>query len=371
MKRIVSDVVGFPNGCETVRFTACFVSMLMRADGITSDKQCNLFCAGQDDNGVCCGQCGEVSPIRKKHEELYNLYTAVTGFGFLQLDLSDDGQMSEGWNQVCNVLLRQLDWYIGFTMDYAGYDFKELIFPDNNKEEVFCSIKESIDRDLPVLALFGRKYSWVLVTGYDDDGVLYGLDGSQGYWGKPSTEAAGYDKDGLFIMPDWYEKAGHAFILGDKKEKNITLGDVFSHGITIMEEMKCRGYYKNSAHFMRDDSNFEGLTDDELLKLRDRISGFIGQPIDQRAVLGCAMRSLAVGAKGREAMVYRLISEQCSRIHDVLWIAWRAIGEFMDGDPLQWARGLQNKVIRNMIADCFDIVWSSDEMILKYLKEVF
>ena len=39
---------------------------------------------------VRCGQCKDLVPLNKKHEELYNFYTAVTGFGFLQIDLSND-----------------------------------------------------------------------------------------------------------------------------------------------------------------------------------------------------------------------------------------------------------------------------------------
>ena len=160
MKKIIKDVVNFPNGCETVRFTACLVSMLMRADGIT-DRDCDFFCGYQ--KGCCkkCGRCGEFIPINKKHEELYNLYTAVTGFGFMQIDLSNDDHMKDDWNQTCNVMLREFDWYIGFALDYAGYDFDEYIFSDDSKERVFNEIKASIDRDVPVLALFGKIYQWI------------------------------------------------------------------------------------------------------------------------------------------------------------------------------------------------------------------
>ncbi len=343
MKKIIPDVVNFPNGCETVRFTACFVSMLMRAEGITA-----------------------------KHEELYNLYTAVTGFGFMQIDLSDDEHMSEDWNQTCNVLLRKFDWYIGFTMDYAGYDFEELIFQNDDKDLDFGKIKASIDKGVPVLALFGRKYSWVLVTGYDDDGVLYGLDGSQGYWGKPYTEPAGYDEDGLFIMPDWYEKGGHAFILGEKKAPTVTLKDVFVRGIKIMESMKEKRYFRNSVDFMRNDANFEGLTDEELLKMRDRISGWIGQPIDQRAMLGYAMNPLrASEVLSKEVLTYNRIHELFWRTHDVLWIAWNAIGEYKGGERVEWARGLRNKTVRGVIADCFEMVCNDEDRILEYLREGF
>ena len=371
MKKIISDVVNFPNGCETVRYTACFVSMLMRAEGMT-DKDCDFFCDRQKGNCIRCGQCQDLTPINKKHEELYNLYTAVTGFGFLQIDLSNDRHMNDDWNQTCNMMLREFDWYIGFSMDYAGYDFEELQFPDDNKELVFNKIKSSIDKDIPVLALFGRIYQWVLITGYDDEGALYGLDGSQGYWGKPYTEPTGYDENGMFIMPDWYEKAGHAFILGAKKKPAVTMQDVCKRGIKIMESMIEKKYYSNSVDFMRNDANFENLTDEELLKMRDRISGWIGQPIDQRAMLGSAMNPLgACSNSNKEIIAFSEVNRLCWTSHDVLWIAWRGIGEYMDGDKLEWAKGLKNKTIRCMIADCFAFVRDHDEYMLAVLRKGF
>jgi len=368
MKKVISSVVNFPNGCETVRFTACLVSMLMRADGLT-DLDCDFFCGKQKGNCIKCGQCQDLIPLERKHEELYNLYTAVTGFGFLQMDLSCDDHIQTDWNQTCNVMLREFDWYIGFAIDFAGYDYQELIFPDDNKSTVFAQIKTSIDRDVPVLALFGRLYQWVLVTGYDDDGVLYGLDGSQGYWGNPTAQPAGYDENGLFIMPDWYEKAGHAFLLGAKKPPSITMQEVFARGIRIMEAMATKKYYSNSVDFMLNDANFENLTDAELLVMRDRIAGWIGQPIDQRAMLGSAMNPLRFGEQpSKEIIAMNEVNRLCWTIHDVLWIAWRGIGEYMGGDPLDWARGLKNKAIRRMIADCFAFVRDHDEYMLEALR---
>ena len=372
MKKTIKDVVNFPNGDETVRFTACLVSMLMRADGIT-DKECDFFCGNQEGSCVRCGQCKDLIPLNKKHEELYHLYTAVTGFGFLQMDLSNDDHMKKSWNETCNVILRKFDWYIGFAFDYAGYDFEELMPSAGDKKElIYDKIKDSIDRDIPVLTLFAQTYQWVLVTGYDD-GVLYGLDGSQRYWGKtPELEPTGYAVNGMFILADWYKKLTHAFVVIGRKEPIVTLQDVFKRGIKIMESMKEKKYYSNSVDFMLNDANFDNLNDDELLKMRDRISAWISQPIDQRPMLGYAMNPLRMGKEpNKEIVAFNEVNRLCWTSHDVLWIAWRGIGEFMGGDTLDWARGLKNKTIWRMLADCFAFVRDHDEYMLDELRKGF
>lgn len=106
--------------------------------------------------------------------------------------------------------------------------------------------------------------------------------------------------------------------------------------------------------------------------MRDRISGWIGQPIDQRAMLGDAMNPLRTGKElNKEIAAFNAVYSLCWTSHDVLWIAWRGIGEYMDGDKLEWARGLKNKTIRRMIADCFRMVCDHDEYILDNLREGF
>jgi len=346
----------------------------MRAEGIT-DKDCDFFCGNQKGNCVRCGQCPDLVPINKKHEELYNLYNAVTGFGFLQIDLSNDNHMKDGWELSSYKLLRQIDYYTGVAMGFAGYDFEE-INPPEKEDSIFAKIKASIDKDIPVLMILDRvlyeKYQWVLITGYDDNSALYGFDGSKGYWGKSYAEPAGYDENGLFILPDWYEKIGHAFILGEKKDPTITIYDVFKRGIRIMENMKESKFYSNSADFMLNDANFDNLTDEKLLRMRDRISEWIGQPIDQRAMLGSAMNPLRIGKEpSKKIIALNEVNRLCWTMHDVLWIAWRGIGEYMGGDKLEWAKGLKNKTIRRMIADCFAFVRDHDDFMLDVLKNGF
>ncbi len=344
MKKIIENVANFPNGCETVKFTACLASMLMKTG-----------CNGVDKDA--------------KHTEIYNLYNLVSGYSFLQIDLSNDEQMKSEWEFACQKLLREFDYYVGYTMDFAGLTFDEVQPPDT-KDDIFDKIKGSIDRDIPVLIQFVNGYQWVAVTGYDDNQTIYGFDGSQGYWGKSAAEPIGYE-DGLFVLPDWYEKMAHAFIVTGEKETMYTTNDLFARGIKIMERMQEKGYYKNSVAFMRNDDNFTNLTDEQLLEMRGRISRFIGHPIDQKSVIAWAVEPMPEkGTADEKAIVLKTIHDLCNNTHDTLWIAWNAIGEFMDGDPLDWAKGLRNKVIRNVIADCFDILCRHEEQVLINLKKI-
>jgi len=42
-------------------------------------------------------------------------------------------------------------------------------------------------------------------------------------------------------MPDWHEKGGHAFVLGARKERTITLRDVLTRGNQVMDYMEKQG----------------------------------------------------------------------------------------------------------------------------------
>lgn len=256
-------------------------------------------------------------------------------------------------------------------MDYAGYDYEELIFSGENKDLVFTKIKSSIDKDIPVLALFGNLYQWVLITGYDDDNVLYGFDGSQDYWGKPYAEPAGYDENGLFIMPDWYEKGGHAFILGDKKEPAVAYDDMFRRMIRILETMSEKEYFKRSAEYLRNDDNFKDYDEEKYKHLARRIDKFIGLPIDQRPVISWCFGVLTQADELKDKWQYfKRISALYDNTHDICWIAWRMVGAFGAASPEDVAKVLPNPVVRRAIADIIDIVRNNDELVLDCLREM-
>jgi hypothetical protein len=188
--KLITEIADFPN--DTVRFTSCFAAMLMRAEnmGYSADR----------------------------YAELYALYTAVTGFGFIPHYHSGDSSAAD-YNQTVNHQLHTFDQYISFTMDYAGYDYEELTFPEADRNTALSKIKSSINKNVPVLAQFGKSYDWVLVTGYDGDALII----------RDGNETA--------VLTDWYIKSGHIIIPGAKKTPAVTVHDVFRRGLEIMKSL--------------------------------------------------------------------------------------------------------------------------------------
>jgi len=336
MKKAIDGMVAFPSRGQSVRFVACLAALLMKADRM--DEQ--------------------------RYDDLYDLYTLVSGFGLMQLDLSDDVHMAADWNQSSNVLLRAFDWYIGFAFDYAGYSFEELTFFEDDKLEDWQAMTDSIDRDMPVLALFGGKYSWVLVTGYDEHGALYGLDGHE-IWGAPYERPDGYDGEGRFVLQDWFERQGHAFILGEKKSCTLTKRDVLSRCLRLIEDLQGKAWLRRSAEWLKEDRCFDGLADGELLAGYRRVSGWMRMLTEQRSA--CA-RVMAKWAK--EIPGLTRVSELMEQQRRALWCVWSTAADITGGDEMALARSMCSRTARQHLVQSVETFMACEEALLRELRRI-
>lgn len=379
MRKILDNVVAMPSGCETSRFVACFTSMFMRAEGMT-EENIEVYCPKQIGNCIECGDCPGLNRLRKKHEQVYNLFSVVSGYGFMQIDLSNDIHMSRDWDVTCDIMLREFDDYVKFTMDFAGYRY-EVFTSSDDRDTLSDRIRNSIDYDKPVLMQFEQGLSWVVVTGYDDDGCIYGYDGSYEYWGRNLAEPDSYGGK-LFRMADWHAKMTQMIILSEPFEPTMTMTDVYCRAAKIMEHT-C-GLFTRSEQYMLDDANFVDLDADSLVKMRDRISQFIGLPIDMRSVVSWhipvpsdkvlirhskQLSESDIDPCEREHL-FTMMNWACCYIHDTLWIAWRAVGEFMGGTKEEWGQRLSDPAIRRVVADVIGIVAHYDRDIYDVLKRL-
>ncbi len=362
MKKTIDGIHSFPLEGEAVRFTACLASLLMKLEARPEDAPGLPAATGCGSPAAGCG-----SPATGRHWALYCYYTLVTGFGLTLFDLSDESHAHWDWSHICNVLLREYDWYIGFALDHAGYAYEEVVFQEEPREPLFQRMRGAIDRGVPVLALFGSTYGWVLITGYDDSGALYGLDGSQGCWGAAYERPAGYDGEGRFFMPDWYERRGHAFFIGERHPSTVGLGDILARAGDILDHFLRRGYYASALRLLGEEARFEALEEEGARRLAGRIEQWLSALMDQRAVTGYAIGQLISQASPPHGA--GALQQACALMghtHGALTDARRALAECSSGGP-GLAEGLRQPRLRQRIAQGIAIAQRNDEQAARLL----
>lgn len=201
------------------------------------------------------------------------------------------------------------------------------------------------------------------------------------YWGANVVEPDSYDRK-LFRMSAWHPKMRRTIILGEAYTPAITMTDVYRRDVKIMEYTS--GLFDRSEQYVLDDANFVDLNIDDLVRMRDRISQFIGLHIDMRSVVSWHIpvppdkvlirysERLSVSnidLREREHL-FTMMNWGCCYIHDTLWIAWRLVGEFMGGTKEEWGQHLANKSIRRAVADVIGIVAHYDRDIYDVLKRL-
>lgn len=368
MKKIIENA-RFPRGFESAEFPSCFASVLMLIEGVTTEEQASSL---KPPNGECCGSCvkgnGKLGLYR---QSVHNLYAVVSGISLIQLDLRSEEHIIPGWGWNANKVLDEYDDYIKFTMGFAGYSY-ERYNKSADRAAVFAGIKKSIDSDRPVLMNFGPHYDWCVIIGYNDQNwTLYGSDNTgagENYW----RDKPGSYEDGMFMTEHWYEYMTEAVIVTGKTAPTVTYDDVFRRAINILETMKKTGYFKRSADYLRDNTNFEGYDDCKYLELANRINTLIGLPIDQRNIVSCFFKNMAkVEAFKDKAQYFKRIAgiNTCQ----VCWIAWHMVGAFANMPELKTencAKLLPSPIYRRAIADVIDIVIENDQYVSDCLREM-
>ncbi|MCL1887488.1 MAG: C39 family peptidase, partial [Kiritimatiellaeota bacterium] len=244
MKKIIG-IVGNDGNYELLQFPANFASVWMGVEGLADTEN-----AG------------------KRQAAAHNLYAAIYGVGLMQQDLSNDAHCAPWWGPVAKKMADEFGDYVKFAMDFAGFAH-ERFDRQSGKDVVFEAVKNSIDASRPALMNFGPLHNWYVVTGYDaETGRLYFRDVSQiNVEGFP----AGGEREGdSLCLGGWHEAMTDAVVVTGKAAPAVSYDDVFKRMIHIFETMQEKGYFKNSAAFLRDNANFENYDDEKFAQLAQR-----------------------------------------------------------------------------------------------------
>jgi len=369
--KILDGVIPYPLDCE-VRLGSVFASLLtvLKKDIPDEMLPCNNPDRTTGKPGDLCTNCGkcrmekhgkcrmENSRKRAVYGDFANEYAFVSGQSLLQFDLPTGVFLSKIGMPLPDIF----DDTVDFMLRYAGYQFSDVNLTD--KARAHCQISASIDRGVPVLMQYKKNSLWLLVTGYGDNLELYGYDGARmAPHEKMDPPPDSYQND-LFCASNWHENARRVVILGEKCEPTATLADAIARNVRIMRPIFEKNYYQTAADYIRDGRHFKKVAN--LRGQAERISGFIGVPINGRSITAWFSETLADSGNPKVKECFSALAHLCSEMHDICWVAWHAVGTYKRR-PGRYIRLLADPVYRDMLASVVEQVGKKDREIYECL----
>jgi hypothetical protein len=345
--------------CE-VRLGSVFASLLvsLKTDIPQGMAICNNEYRKNGAVGESCTRCGNCrgwTIAEREYGSLANEYAFVSGQALVQFDINDTNSLSKKET----LPLESCGDYLDLMFGYAGYSYNT-ISSTEDKSSIFTAMKESIDQGKPVLLECQIDNVWVIVTGYDDNMDIYGLDGLQWYDRmKPAPD----DYEGnLFHSSNWYEAMKRVVIVGDKVTPTTTLRDVTAKNALIMKQTFDADYYNKASDYILDDTNF--MDDiDNLRKQAKLINGFIGVPIGCRSIVSWfAFDMLEKDCEDSLRKMLDRVASCCCDIHEICWVLRHAV----EGEGVN---RLADPLYRKMIADVVKLVGYKDFHVYESLRD--
>ena len=255
---------------------------------------------------------------------VYNKFTPVAGIDMLTFDHT----MTTTARYVESEELAKeygMDDYVAYTMGYAGFNYERLRKGEHDKKYVFSHIIASLQKDIPVL--METKNGWCVVTGYDENGFIYGSDKTnEGKDHRLSSDTLEYWND-LFVLENWYDVMDSVAIFMNKQEPTITKKDIFSRLGRIVDDMEKRGYDEKLLEHLSD-SYFDSLTIDEKKLLFIQTLNYLYFHVTRRAMMCWSMSDLFFpDYTERDMNLRQCINGYMGNSHDYCWNAFRTLGK--------------------------------------------
>ncbi len=368
--KLLSNVIAFPTDAESSPFFGALASALTPALGYTEDTP--FFCGQKASYCVGCGNCKSTT-LQKHRLLLYHDYQSFTGvsLGFVWPEEDSAYQTLPGWHKGW----RWPDEFFRFIFGYAGLAYKR--FPKGSaKDDVLAAVRASIDRGLPLLMKLGAGPDWHVVTGYDGDGTLCGLDAHKHFdhTMRPTREivaAQSYTDDGLFILADWYTHFRDAVVITGSAEKTVRYGDVLARMIQTLEHPAHGRLERDTA------ARLDGVSAANAWDTARWLLGVVGFPIEARwHVADSSLHTLCENQAAKDKLfgVIRqyVFDAELNATHGVCWKIWKQLGVGPEtGYDLPAGAGdlLQRPQTRAELKRLFSIVFANDRVVLGLLRE--
>jgi len=363
--KTIPDVVVFPTNAESSPFFAALASTLLPALDYTEETP--YFCAPKNSNCVQCGNC-KSNTLQKHHVQLYHDYQSFTGVGLgwcwpedatVPYQTFPDG--GAGW-----------DWpdsFFDYIMGVAGLTWKRLD-KASGKDEIFKALAASVDAGIPALMKLGQGADWHVVTGYDDAGMLYGLDAHK-YGEKPVVTPERYIDNKLFELSNWVEPFVTAIVITGKCEPTLKLPDILTCMITILEHPQ---HAILEAEITR---RIDAIGPDNALETAKWLNQIVGFPIEARwHVADSSLQRMTDNETAKERLFHVIehyvFDNDLDATHGTCWKIWAQLGVGTDtgyATTPKSAELVQQPQAQAELKRLFAIVFENDRLVLGFLRE--
>ena len=172
-----------------------------------------FFCSRYQRNCIRCGSCKNESFLDKHHLQIYEYLITITGCAYFWIDkeIGDSYNKQYIAEEFSETALDRLS----MALYASGYHYESM---DKNTEEnvLFDRIKQSIEKEQPVLIKLGLGDVWAVITGYNDAKNL------------PYLMKARHSPQ---LYKEWYHKLSNIVFVTDKYDSKISLSESLDHMI--------------------------------------------------------------------------------------------------------------------------------------------
>lgn len=160
MTKCIEGLVSFPVDAQRNTFFGALSSILLYRNAYTEETP--FFCGKYQRNCIRCGSCKTESFLNKHHFQIYQYLITITGYAYFWIDKEignsyDKPYMADEFSETA------LD-RLSLALYASGYRYESM--NQNTPENIlFDRIKQSVEKNRPVLMKLGLGDLWAVITG--------------------------------------------------------------------------------------------------------------------------------------------------------------------------------------------------------------
>lgn len=361
MANFIDGIVKFPTDAQSNGLMCVLASLFVKTENYTDDTP--YFCGRNKTWCTDCNDCGDKTVIKRHHNQMYHRFITLSGVGLMWEDkLINDNYTAE---YIFGKYQCDLPDRLDFILKSMGYSYN-VYNKEYDKDAIFNEIKLSIDNDIPVIMKLGKGDDWNLVSGYDDNETLYGMDCNDHFNVSVTIKPDGYTENGLFYTPHWYDNLTTVIVITDKSLPKFTIDKYFQRMYDVLSDDV------NDLIKIEVFDKIAKIKVDNAYEIAIRLNNLAGYSVESRwHAAECISVDLYTMTQDEKIIdVINDITGSYLNFHDVCWKIWALLGVKPSNNytvPKNIGDTLVDEKVKNSLISEFTILFNHDMHVNKLI----